>query len=257
MSGVWPCWVTQSWLSPVQVPMPSTTANTAGLPWVHCWQSDCMLALLAGSKLTMIGLILRPLMPPRVVDLVDVEVDGRRLLVVLLVLANPNRPASLLTATTGNTTLMVVAGDPACAGAGLADRRTPVVTATGDFGRAGGSRAAGGARRAPARARRPAPTTMAMTMSGGAQLHRQRATAQAPPGPAQRRQRVERPPMRRNFHARFHPHPPSRRSVPPPSPIGPEAMKGLVARTKVGGQGLRVSADDFGRLRRPPRGPVP
>ena len=64
ISGVWPCWVTQSWLSPCHVPMPSTTANTGGLPWVHCWQSDCMLALLVGSKLTIIGLILRPLMPP-------------------------------------------------------------------------------------------------------------------------------------------------------------------------------------------------
>ena len=64
MSGVCPCWVTQSWLSPVQVPMPSITANTGGLPWVHCWHSACMLALLVGSKLTIIGLILRPLMPP-------------------------------------------------------------------------------------------------------------------------------------------------------------------------------------------------
>ena len=50
------------------VPRPRPDAVDDGehrrVSWVHCWQSDCMLALLAGSKLTIIGLILRPLTPP-------------------------------------------------------------------------------------------------------------------------------------------------------------------------------------------------
>ena len=43
---------------------PVDTAKTGGLPCVHCWHSDCMLASFVGSKVTIIGLILRPLMPP-------------------------------------------------------------------------------------------------------------------------------------------------------------------------------------------------
>ena len=62
--GVWPSWVTQSSLSPVQVPIPSTTAKAAGLPWVHCLHSERISVSLLGSKLTMIGLIFRPWMPP-------------------------------------------------------------------------------------------------------------------------------------------------------------------------------------------------
>jgi hypothetical protein len=64
IKGVWPCWVMQSWLVPVHVPMPSTTAKTAGLPCVHCAHSACMLASLVGSNWVMMGLILRPSMPP-------------------------------------------------------------------------------------------------------------------------------------------------------------------------------------------------
>ena len=48
ISGVWPCWVTQSWFVPVQVPMPSTTAKAAGFPCVHCSHSACMLASFPG-----------------------------------------------------------------------------------------------------------------------------------------------------------------------------------------------------------------
>ena len=64
MNGVWPSWVTHSSLSPVQAPMPSNTAKTGGLPWVHCLQRDRMCVSFVGSKLTMSAMILRPLMPP-------------------------------------------------------------------------------------------------------------------------------------------------------------------------------------------------
>ena len=47
--GVCPCWVTQSSLSPVQAPIPSMTANTGGLPSVHCLHSACMPASFSGS----------------------------------------------------------------------------------------------------------------------------------------------------------------------------------------------------------------
>ena len=62
--GVWPWRVTQSWLTPSKVPSPSRTANTGGLPWVHCLHSDSSSSGFVGSKLTIIGLILRPLIPP-------------------------------------------------------------------------------------------------------------------------------------------------------------------------------------------------
>src|SRR5713226_5955719 len=63
-SGVLPSCVTHSWSGPVQAPMPSTTANAAGLPSVQSLHSDRMLDALLGSKLAMMALILRPLMPP-------------------------------------------------------------------------------------------------------------------------------------------------------------------------------------------------
>src|SRR6202044_2142293 len=59
-----PCWVMQSWLTPSHVPSPSTTAKTGGLPWVHRLHSACCSFGFVGSKLSIIGLILRPLMPP-------------------------------------------------------------------------------------------------------------------------------------------------------------------------------------------------
>ncbi len=64
MKGVWPSWVMHSSLSPVHDPSPSTTANTAGFPFVHCRQSARISASLVGSKVTMMAWILRPLMPP-------------------------------------------------------------------------------------------------------------------------------------------------------------------------------------------------
>ena len=62
--GVWPCWVTQSSLGPVKVPTPSSTAKIAGLPWVQFSHCACIEASLAGLYVVMIGLILRPLIPP-------------------------------------------------------------------------------------------------------------------------------------------------------------------------------------------------
>ncbi len=49
MNGVWPSWVTQSWLSPVHAPIPSTTAKAAGDPSVQVLHNARMSASLAGS----------------------------------------------------------------------------------------------------------------------------------------------------------------------------------------------------------------
>src|SRR5580658_8504531 len=112
MSGVWPCWATQSWLSPNQEPMPSRTAKVAGLPWVHCLQSDCMLASLVGSNCTMIGLIVRPLIPPALLILSTKRWIAGICSLYSLSSAKPSFPARLLMATTGKTTLMLVALTP-------------------------------------------------------------------------------------------------------------------------------------------------
>src|SRR3984885_850029 len=111
-SGVWPCWATQSWLSPSQVPTPSITAKTAGLPGVHCLHSDCMLASLVGSNWTMIGLILRPLMPPALLIWFTKRWIAGICSLYSLSSAKPSFPARLLMATTGKTTLMLVAVTP-------------------------------------------------------------------------------------------------------------------------------------------------
>ena len=63
--GVWPSRVMQSSLTPCHVPSPSRTANTGGVPWVHCLHNARCSATFVGSKLSIIGLIFRPLMPPR------------------------------------------------------------------------------------------------------------------------------------------------------------------------------------------------
>src|ERR1700683_386284 len=112
MSGVWPCWVTHSWLEPVQVPMPSITAKTAGVPCVHCSHSACMLASLVGSNWTMIGLILRPLIPPAWLIWSTKRLMAGICSLYSLSSAKPSLPARLLTATTGKTTLMDVLETP-------------------------------------------------------------------------------------------------------------------------------------------------
>ena len=86
MKGVWPSWVMQSSLSPVQSPMPSNTAKAAGDPSVQVLHSARIDVSLVGSKVVMIGLIFRPLIPPAVVDLLDEELDGLGLLSELGVL---------------------------------------------------------------------------------------------------------------------------------------------------------------------------
>src|SRR5580698_4260495 len=92
--------------------MPSTTAKTAGLPWVHCWHSACMLASLVGSNWVMIGLILRPLMPPLLLIWFTKRWIAGICSLYSLSSAKPSFPARLLMATTGKTTLMVVAVTP-------------------------------------------------------------------------------------------------------------------------------------------------
>src|ERR1700683_2564580 len=92
--------------------MPSRTAKTAGLPWVHCWHNDCMLASLVGSNCTLIGLILRPLMPPLLLIWFTKRWIAGICSLNSLSAAKPSLPARLLTATTGNTTLMLVAVTP-------------------------------------------------------------------------------------------------------------------------------------------------
>ena len=64
MNGVWPSWVMQSWSSPVQSPIPSSTAKAAGDPSVQVLHRARISDSLVGSKVVMIGLILRPLIPP-------------------------------------------------------------------------------------------------------------------------------------------------------------------------------------------------
>ena len=51
-------------VTPSNVPSPSRTANTGGLPWVHCLHNARCSSTLVGSKGTIIALIFRPLMPP-------------------------------------------------------------------------------------------------------------------------------------------------------------------------------------------------
>jgi len=92
--------------------MPSTTANTAGLPWVHCRHRAWSLASLLGSNCTIIGLILRPLIPPALLIRFTYRLMAGTCSLYSLSSANPNLPAWLLTATTGKTTLISVLDTP-------------------------------------------------------------------------------------------------------------------------------------------------
>ena len=159
-----------------------------------------------------------------VVDLVDVEVDGCRLLVVLLVRREPETTRFAVDRDDGEHDVDGGRADPACARACRADRRPSGRRGARHFSCPCTPCAARCARR---REDEPGhqPDDDGDHDGDGAHLHRQGATAQAPPGPAQGRQGVGRPPMRRNFHAHFHPHAPSWRSAPPSSPIGPDAKR--------------------------------
>ena len=119
--GVWPSRVTQSWLTPSKVPSPSRTANTGGLPCVHCLHSDRCSSGFVGSKPTIIGLIFRPLMPPA-----SLIWSTKRWMALV---CSPysasdsisNWPSMLLNEMTGKTTLMLSGRDAPRAGAGLGD----------------------------------------------------------------------------------------------------------------------------------------
>src|SRR6202034_3800940 len=102
----------QSWLPPSHVPSPSTTAKTGGLPLGHCLHSACCSFGFVGSKLSIIGLILRPLMPPASL----IWFTKRWIAFVCSPYSASdsisNSPSMLLNEISGKTTLMVVAETP-------------------------------------------------------------------------------------------------------------------------------------------------
>src|SRR5580658_3982327 len=107
MKGVWPSWVMQSSLSPVQSPRPSNTAKAAGDPSVHSLHSARIDASLVGSKLTMIGLIVRPLTPPVLLICLTKSLMAFVCSPNSASWANPSCPANELSDTTGKTTLIL------------------------------------------------------------------------------------------------------------------------------------------------------
>src|ERR1700722_5985322 len=110
--GVCPCWVMHNWLFPVQVPMASMTAKTGGLPMVHCLQSAFMPAVSVGSKVTIIGLMLRPWVPPAWLIWLTKRWMALCWSPSSLSSYRPSRPAILLSEMTGKTTLMAWAETP-------------------------------------------------------------------------------------------------------------------------------------------------
>ncbi len=83
INGVWPSWVMHSSLSPFQVPMPSSTAKTGGLPSVHCLQSERISCLAGRVEIDDVGNDLAAVDATGGIDRVDVRVDRKRLLGVL------------------------------------------------------------------------------------------------------------------------------------------------------------------------------
>ncbi len=105
--GVSPSWVTHSSLSPDQSPTPSSTAKAAGEPSVQVLHRARMADSLVGSKLAMMGLIFRPLMPPALLIWLTKSWMALVCSPYSASLANPILPASEVSATTGSTRLMV------------------------------------------------------------------------------------------------------------------------------------------------------
>ncbi len=106
MNGVWPSWVMHSWSSPVQSPSPSSTAKAAGEPSVQSLHKARISVSLVGSKVAMMGLILRPLIPP-----CSLTWFTKKLMALVCSpnsssLANPSLPAKEVRDTTGKTTLI-------------------------------------------------------------------------------------------------------------------------------------------------------
>src|SRR6202050_2680701 len=102
----------QSSLSPVQSPMPSRTANAAGEPSVQVLQSARISVSLVGSKLVMMGLIFRPLIPPLLLIWLTKSSMALVCSPYSASSANPSCPASELSDTSGKTTLMLCAVTP-------------------------------------------------------------------------------------------------------------------------------------------------
>ena len=110
--GVWPSWVMQSWLSPVQSPAPSSTAKAAGLPSVQSLHRARMLVSLVGSKFEMIGLILRPLIPPCELMSPTKNLIAFTCSLNSTSLAKPSWDERLARFATGNATVIVFAVTP-------------------------------------------------------------------------------------------------------------------------------------------------
>src|SRR5579862_5956173 len=102
-----------NWLSPVQVPTPSSTAKAGELPSVQSLHSDRISASLVGSKLTICGSIIRPWMPPA--SLISFTKSLIALVCSLYSMspANPKLDASDDKLDSGKTTLMLWAVTPA------------------------------------------------------------------------------------------------------------------------------------------------
>ena len=169
----------QSSSSPVQSPIPSNTAKTAGDPSVQSLHSARMSVSLVGSKLAMMGLIFRPLIPP-----LSLMWFTKRLMALVCSpnsasAANPSWPAKELRATTGKTTLMLAWSRPAtrCWPSSPARAGRPSRASTGRS-RPSSAKTMGTnthRRRRPARQRQRPPTRAYGWPGDGARLLRHRA----------------------------------------------------------------------------------
>src|ERR1700674_4707295 len=99
-------------LSPVHDPSPSSTANTGGLPSVHCLHKARIPDSFVGSKFTIMGLIVRPLMPPASLMAFTKVWMAAFCTPNSVSPAKPKLDASDVRFDTGKTTLMEVAVTP-------------------------------------------------------------------------------------------------------------------------------------------------
>ena len=180
-----------------------------------------------------------------IVDLVHVEVDRRDLLVVLLVLGEALLAGQAVDGDDREDDVDARGGDATGARAGLARRRGG--RARRHLGRARSVRPARGARRSQHEPGHE-PDDDGDDDQGRAHLHGARAPAQAPPGPTDRCQGMDsRPPAAQEPPCSLPCSPSSTAVCTAALPYRTRRHQGLVARTKVGGQRLRVSADHLGR----------
>ena len=113
IKGVWPSWVMHSWLSPVQVPIPSSTAKTGSPPSVHCLHRARIPVSLVGSKLTMSASIFLPWIPPLSLISLTKSLIALDCSLYSTSPAKPKLDASDDRFETGNTTLMLLLVTPA------------------------------------------------------------------------------------------------------------------------------------------------